>query len=123
MSEVYEHNPSDHEDPLTGPTWIVAFLGAVLLTVITLGLTALFYNAQSQEEERKVILHDPMELGNLHARQREQITGTPRWVEQQIEVEGSAPQLTRSLVIPIDRAMELVATEQSQAMATQPRTR
>jgi hypothetical protein len=123
MSEVYEHNPSDHEDPLTGPTWIVAFLGTVLLTVITLGLTALFYNAQAQEEEQKLILRDPMELGNLQAHQREQITGTPRWVEQQVVVEGSAPQLTRSLVIPIEQAMELVAAEQSRASATQPRTR
>jgi hypothetical protein len=123
MSEVFEHNPSDHEDPLTGPTWIVAFLGAVLLIVITLGLTALFYNAQAQEEHQKLIMRDPMELGNLQARQREQLTGTPRWVEQQIDVEGSTPQLTRSLVIPIERAMELVAAEQRQPTATQPRTR
>ena len=121
MSEVFEHNLGDHEDPLTGPTWIVAFLGAVLLTVITLGLTALFYNAQAQEQQQKVVLRDPQELENLLTHQREQIMGNPRWVEQQVTVEGAEkPQLSRSLVIPISQAMELVVKEQSQARAAQP---
>ena len=122
MSEVFEHNLGDHEDPLTGPTWIVAFLGAVLLTVITLGLTALFYNAQAQEQQQKVVLRDAQELENLLTHQREQIMGNPRWVEQQVTVEGAEkPQLSRSLVIPINQAMELVVKEQSQARAAQPR--
>lgn len=119
MSEVYEHNPGDHEDPLTAPTWILGFLGAVLLTVIALGLTALFYNAQAQEERRKLIERDPLELEHLQAEQRAQIIGAPHWVEEQVQVEGSnTPQAVRSLAIPIDRAMELVVNE-SRAAANQ----
>ena len=38
MSDHAEHNPGDHEDPLPGPTWIVTFLGVVLLAVIILGI-------------------------------------------------------------------------------------
>lgn len=122
MTEVYEHNPGDHEDPLTGPTWILGFLGAVLLTVIALGLTALFYNAQAQEERRKLIERDPMELQNLQAEQLAQITGSPRWVEEMVQVEGQTePTPVRSLMIPIDQAMELVVNE-AQA-ANRPRSR
>jgi hypothetical protein len=121
MSEVFEHNPGDHEDPLTGPTWIVGFLGAVLLTVITLGLTALFYNAQSQEEQHKVVSRDPMELQNLQAVQHEQISGEPRWVVQDVRVEGSEqPQRVRTLVIPIEQAKQLVVNEQSRGGQRQP---
>jgi hypothetical protein len=115
MSEVFEHNLGDHEDPLTGPTWIVGFLGAVLLTVITLGLTALFYNAKRDEEQAKVIHRDPMELLNLQSEQHARIADPPRWVEREIRVEGSEkPQVVRTLTIPIDHAMQLVVNEQGQ---------
>jgi hypothetical protein len=111
MSDVFEHNPGDHEDPLTGPTWIIGFIGAVLLVVIMLGLTALYYNASYEEELEKVIQRDPQELENLRTAQLARITASPRYVEQQIVIEGQDPKTDRSLVIPIDRAMELVVQE------------
>ena len=106
MSEVFEHNPGDHEDPLTGPTWIIGFLGAVLLAVIMLGLTALVYNAQHKETLIKIIERDPQELENLRAEQTARITGDPRWVEV---FEGE--KVVQHLVIPIDQAMQLVVNE------------
>jgi hypothetical protein len=112
MTEVFEHNLGDHEDPLPGPTWIVTFVGAVLLTVIILGLTALLYNAQEQEDEVKLIQRDPEELASLRDQHLAQITGEPRWVEETVTVEGSQQeQKVQALVIPIDQAMQLVVKE------------
>ena len=77
MSEVFEHNPGDHEDPLTGPTWIIGFLGAVLLVVIMLGLTALYYSAAYQQEEIKIINPEPQELERLRTQQWAQLLVLP----------------------------------------------
>lgn len=112
MTDVFEHNPGDHEDPLAGPTWIVAFLGAVLLAVIMLGLTALMYNAVADEEKVKVVERDPEELQTLRQQQLAQITGKPRWVEERVVVPGSEQeQVMQALMIPIDDAMALVVKE------------
>jgi hypothetical protein len=112
MTEVFEHNLGDHEDPLPGPTWIIAFLGIVLLSVIMLGLTALYYNAQHQEQTRKVVVRDPMELQHLRETQQAQLTRGPAWVEEKVKVEGqNQEQVVPALVIPIDQAMDAVVKE------------
>ena len=107
MTEVFEHNPGDHEDPLPGPTWMVGLLGTVLLTVIMLGLTALYYNAEHQEDTIKVIQRDPAELENLRAVQFARLTGEPRLEERIAE----NFQVVEEIVIPIDEAMRLVVEE------------
>ena len=104
MSEVFEHNPGDHEDPLPGPTWIVALLGGVLLAVIGMGLTALFYNAQTQEEARKVLMRDPAELENLRAAQLARLHAPAHW---EISTDIASGQQQKVLIIPIDDAMKL----------------
>ena len=97
---------------LPGPTWIVAFLGVVLLSVIMLGLTALFYNAQTQEETVKVVKRDPEELVKLRALQQAQLYSTPHIAEEKIKVEGQQQeQIAQAIVIPIDQAMQLVVQE------------
>ena len=112
MSDLFEHNPGDHEDPLAGPTWIIGFLGAVLLAVIGLGLTALYYNAQHKEEEAKIVKRDPLELEHLRAMQLAVIDAKPHWREEMEKVEGkNDEQKVRALSIPIDHAMELVVQE------------
>lgn len=112
MTDVFEHNLGDHEDPLPGPTWIVAFLGIVLLSVIMLGLTALYYNAQKEENTRKIVVRDPMELEHLRTQQQAQLTRGPEWVEEKVKVEGQdKEQVVPALVIPVDQAMDLVVKE------------
>ncbi|MCI0364247.1 MAG: hypothetical protein L0Y44_10960 [Phycisphaerales bacterium] len=119
MDQSLEHNPGDHEDPLSGPTWMVAFLGAVLLAVIMLGLTALYYNANTQEETIKVITRDPDELVKLRQEQLAQIQGPPRYVEEIVPVEGSEEgKREKALVIPIEQAMELVVKEAGASPST-----
>jgi hypothetical protein len=111
MSDQFEHNPGDHEDPLSGPTWIVGFLGAVLLTVIILGITAVFYNAQQHEEVRKVVNRDPEELQKLRSAQVAQLHEPPRLMEVMEKNDKGDEKLVEALVIPIDQAMKAVVNE------------
>lgn len=117
MSDTFEHNPGDHEDPLSGPTWIVGFLGAVLLAVIILGITALYYNANHQEFVRKVVDRDPHELDKLRAEQLAQLEGPIRYVEVMEKNDKGDDVLVKSLVIPISEAMQRVVADGSNAPA------
>jgi hypothetical protein len=107
MHEHYDHNPGDHDDPVAGPTWLLGIVGAVLLLVIILGLTALYYNALAREQQVKVV--EPRDTWDLRRYRREQqglLTGEPRW-EQRVVAEDEV----EFYIIPIDRAMELVVRE------------
>ncbi len=55
MSEVYDHNPEEHDDPSAGPTWLTTVVGVLLLVATVLGVTALYYNVKAGEVEREVI--------------------------------------------------------------------
>jgi len=111
MSEVYEHNPGDHEDPLPGPTWIVGILGAVLLAVIMLGLTALFYNAQAKEDDKKIVFKEPDEVIKLRESQNAILNGTPSLREvSETDAQGQT-HIVQALSIPIDQAMQIVVNE------------
>jgi len=120
ITEIYEHNPGDHEDPVPGPTWIIGFLGAVLLVVIMLGITALYYTQRKQENQQKVVLRDPDELVKLHKAQARRLGAPAHWevtaVQEEVKVDGKpAIKTTRSksLVIPIELAMQRVIAEAS----------
>ncbi len=106
MTDVFEHNPDDHDDPLTGPSWYIGLVGGLLLVATLLGLTALYYNLTTAEEQEKVIISRPPELEKLRREQSVYLTGPARWVEQEINGE-----VTTSLIIPIEDAMRLVVTD------------
>lgn len=101
MSDVFEHNPDDHEDPAAGPLWLVAGLGIFLFIITVLTLTALSYNQQSLEEESKVTTATAEEIEDLRAEQQTRLAEAHL---DQFEDEIA-------LVIPIERAMELIAEE------------
>lgn len=109
MSDVYEHNPGDHEDPLAGPTYIIGLLGAVLLVVIVMGVTAVFFNADKEQIVEKVVIRDPAELEALRTRQQALLHAPPHW---ETYVENDKP--VKALIIPINQAMELTAKEYAQ---------
>ncbi len=106
MSDVYEHNPDDHEDPLTGPTLMVGGLGAVALVAILLVLTALYYNAKADEVEEQVVLQERREVRDLHDEQAQVLQVAGQWVDR-----DDGGQTIRAYIIPIDRAMELIVEE------------
>jgi hypothetical protein len=106
MTEHHEHNPGDHEDPVTGPTWLIGVIGVVLMIVIVLGLTALYYNAQAQVTHDRVMTAEIRELREHRERQHAQLAGPPRWETREFVGEE-----TDVYVIPIDDAMKLVVEE------------
>ena len=110
MTEVFEHNPdpSDHEDPLTGPSWYVGLVGGLILVVTLLGLTALYYNEKAGEAQspEKFVAKIPAELKKLRDGQRERLTSPAHR-----EVRDEAGEQITALVIPIEDAMHLVVKE------------
>ncbi len=105
MSDSYEHNINDHEDPLPGPTWIIGILGTVLLGVVVLGVTALFFNADARMVEEKVFAARYPELDGLLMAQQAKLEGPPRIVEI-----NENERVIETVVIPIEQAMEKIAS-------------
>lgn len=106
MTDVFEHNPGDHEDPLTGPSWYVGIVGVLILVAMLLGLTALYYNMVTEEEVEKVINSGREELEDLRREQSLYLTGPARWEERLVDGE-----VVIALIIPIEEAMELVVRD------------
>jgi hypothetical protein len=103
MTDTFEHNPGDHEDPLAGPTWTISFIGVALLAVSMLGVAALFYDVEGIERDVKVLAVPVEEVATMRAAQEARLAGPVR-LERRIEGEDS-------LVIPIEQAMEAVVSE------------
>ena len=106
MTDVYEHNPQDHDDPVAGPTWLIGFLGTILLVAIMLGTTALYYNVKAGKVDEQVVRPERAEVAKLHRAQEAMLTGPPRWVQREDQGE-----MVTALVIPIEDAMDLVVAE------------
>jgi hypothetical protein len=107
MTDVYEHNPGDHEDPVPASTWLIGFLGAVLLAVICMGIVALTYSEERVEFVNKVESVPVENIQNLKQEQMDRLTGPVRW---QVTKTDALPE-DRALIIPIDQAMEAIIKE------------
>lgn len=112
MSEHDEHNPLDHEDPLPGPTWIIGILGSVLLVVVVLGVTALFFNADARMIDSKVMEQTYPQFETLKEGQLARLQGPPRRVEV---VEND--KVVESVVIPIEQAMQMFVARAAAAQS------
>jgi hypothetical protein len=110
LTEVYEHNPEDHEDPTHGITWLVGLMGALLLVVIMLGLTALYYNVKAGEIQDHVISRQRDEVVELRRRQEALLAGPPRFIER--DEQGRT---VTAYIIPIEQAMESVVEQANAA--------
>jgi hypothetical protein len=104
MSDNLEHNIGDHEDPLPGPTWIIGILGSVLLAVVILGVTALFFNADARVVDEKVIDQTYPQFEVMKQAQLAKLQGPPRILEV-----NENERVVESVVIPIDVAMRKIA--------------
>jgi hypothetical protein len=98
-----EHNPTDHEDPLAGPTWIVGVGGTVVLIVVVTALTALFYQAQNEDYEAVYVDATEASTQAIAEGQRHLLTATTR--KEQRDENGKTIEVDVR-TIPIDRAIE-----------------
>lgn len=106
MSETFEHNPGDHEDPLAGVTWYIGFVGAVAFVVITLAVWALYYNVKGAQVEESFVIPVRDEIIELRRTQQHLLEGPPRT----ITVDEAGVMVTRR-IIPIEQAMKIVVEE------------
>ena len=98
MTEAFEHNPGDHEDPVSGQTWLIGFLGALVLVAMMLGLTAIYYNAKAREIHNVVVSPVRQEIQQLRQEQEALLAGPPRWVTR-----DDGAETVEALIIPIER--------------------
>ena len=106
MTEVYEHNPGDHDDPSPSPTLLVGVVGTLLLVATVMGTTALYYNVKAKEVFDEVIKPERVEPVEHYRPQQAFLDGPARWIERDEQGET-----VRAFIIPIERAMELVVLE------------
>jgi len=78
MTDYYEHNVDDHEDPAASSTWLLGFIGAVLLVVTMLGVTALYYNVKAAEVDIHVVQVDIDDVTELRDGQERRLTDSGR---------------------------------------------
>lgn len=103
MSDVFEHNPGDHEDPLAGPTWTLGIIGIAMLAVSVLGVAAIFYDRSRVEDDVKVLAKPTVQLEDLRNQQLARLGGEVRIEKRSADEE--------SLVIPLEQAMTLVVED------------
>lgn len=112
MSDHFEHNANDHEDPDAGSTWTVGFVGAFLVPATMLGVAALTYSiidehrAAMAEEAGPVVT----EVDALRTAQTTRLQADPHRELRPENLDGS-----ESLVIPLSEAIELYVAEASTA--------
>ncbi len=106
MTEVFEHNPDDHEDPRAGLTWLLGSIGILTLVITMLAVWALYYNLKAVEVEAAVVAPARQDVIELRQRQEELLVGPPRWIT--VDVQGET---VRRYVVPIERAMDLIVQE------------
>lgn len=104
MTEVFDHNPGERDDPKVVPIWYLGLVGAVLLIVIVFGLTAIYSTVQAEAFQVQVINRTHREVAEVLRKQEAMLDGGTVEVEQQ-------GQTVRKKTIPIERAMELVVEE------------
>jgi hypothetical protein len=127
MSDTFEHNKGDHEDPLPEATWMIGFISTVLLIVVFLGLVAVFYVARDMTSGDKqaaidvaVVAGGPVTaaeetdfrekrtpIDKLKRVEQGILDAPPRW----ISIRANNTEVDRVLVVPIDDAMDLVVEE------------
>ena len=106
MTDAFEHNPDDHEDPRAGITWLLGAIGTLTLVITMLAVWALYYNVARVEYEEVVIAPARQDVIELRQRQEEFLLGAPRWIN--VDVQGET---VRRYVVPIEQAMEVVVQE------------
>ncbi len=114
MSEQFEHNPGDHDDPVGDSTWAIGIGGAFVLTVLVISVAVLFYRADSELIDERVVREMPKEYLDLQKQWDEQLVnwGTAPVVDDEgnpvMDANGKP---AKRIHIPVRNAMELIVKE------------
>ena len=105
MSEHEQRESTiDAPDPDALTTATVGIVGTILVIVVVVFVQGLYESVNRSEFQRKVVNETPTELRNLRAAQRTRLHATG-WVDKK----------NGFVAIPIERAMELLASDPNPA--------
>jgi hypothetical protein len=108
MRDVYDHHPDDHDDPAAAPTWTIGIVSTILFVATVLFVAALYFFVYNAEVDEKYIQQSYDDLEQLYSEQQDRLTAGPHI---ELRPENAETEQPRSIVIPIDRAMDLVIEE------------
>jgi len=100
MAKEPHVSPIETEDPDALTTATVGIVGTIIVIIVVVFVQGLYGRGQREEFQRKVVDEAPAELRSLRAAQRTRLAETG-WVDKQKGI----------VAIPIERAMELLASD------------
>jgi len=100
MAKEPHVSPIETEDPDAVTTAMVGIVGTIVLIIVVVFVQGLYEREKRNEFQRKVVDEQPAELRSLRAAQRTRLEETG-WVDKQHGI----------VAIPIERAMELLASD------------
>jgi len=106
VSQTYEHNPGDHEDPAPGMTWMMGIIGILILVVIYFGIAAVYRDSDRLDDADKYQAEAELPVEAVERAAKQQIQ-TNTWMT----VENAEGVKENRWTIPIDRSMELMAQQ------------
>lgn len=110
--------PGDTEDPRGAPTWAIGLVGALLLPVTLLGVTAFFYLEVEEELGEKLVDVSTTYTQTARLAENDPALDALRW--ESWEVDTKEPSRPR-LVVPIEVGMaQVIETYGVEANATNP---
>jgi vancomycin permeability regulator SanA len=104
LTEVFDHNPEAPDDPKAVSIWYLGLVGALLLVVIVLGVTALYANVKAGVFDAQVVRQRFTEVQDLPQAQEALLAGGT----VEVEVQGET---IRKNTMPITEAMQRVVAE------------
>jgi hypothetical protein len=126
MSEQFEHNPGDHDDPVGDTTWVVGIGGAVILTVLVIAIAVLYYHTDQEVLVERVINEMPDELVRYRNDQESKLADwgpIPVLDETGKPAIGANGQPRQRVHMPISRAMDIIVAEGTIASSPNSATR
>jgi|GEM_PF-3056382 len=110
MSDVHDTRElavRDEEDPDPGSTWTWFLAGSVIFVALVIGVAALYYDMAAKRIDEVQTATPLTEVEQLDAEQRARLEGYRQ------ELRADSPE--GAIVIPVDRAMELVLEDMTDA--------
>jgi hypothetical protein len=112
--EQFEHNPGDHDDPKADSTWVIGIGGVIVLIVLIVAITVLYYKTDEEFIIERVVNETPAEIRKLRSAQEHDLLtyGTlPTMDAEGNPLKDAAGNPVSHVHIPISRAMELLVAE------------
>jgi len=110
VSDTYEHNPGDHEDPQGSATWLVGIVGTIIFIALVMGVTAMLKATVARTTDEVMVKTAPVELNQVIERDQQRLHAEPRVIAYR---DVNDERRTR-IAIPLDRAIELTAEQFAQ---------